>query len=396
MTVLFWRKNKSQMNKKIRCGWEFPPFRLDIVNAMLWRDDQVVPLRHKNFTTLCYLIERHGRLVTKDELLDAVWQNRCVGEAVLRVCINELRQALCDDAHASTYLTTIPRRGYRVDAPVTRIQAGTSEDSGIPVRRSDQLTKSEHWMGRNVAQANLLHIWQKTLESARQIVFLTGEPGIGKTTLIEMFLNQVSNASPMVLRMRCVEHFGEGEALMPMIEAMEKRCRGPQRDKLVELLHRHAPVWLAQLPSVLKPDEREALQREIFGASRDRMVREGCELLEAMSKEAPLILVLEDLHWSDHATIDFLSLLARRHESAPLMVMASYRPVDANLRAHSVTLIHHELQMRDVCSEIELGPFCLDEVKAYLGHRFPDVVIPDSVSQALLARPGGLPLFVSN
>ena len=67
-------------------------------------------------------------------------------------------------------------------------------------------------------------------------------------------------------------------------------------------MHSHAPVWLAQLPSVLKPDERETLQREIFGASRERMVREGCELLEALSKESPLILVLEDLHWSDHAT----------------------------------------------------------------------------------------------
>src|SRR4051794_10575128 len=173
------------MNKKIRSGWEFPPFRLDKVNATLWRNDQLVPLRHKNFTTLCYLIERHGRLVTKDELLDAVWQNRCVGEAVLRVCINELREALCDDAHAPIYLTTIPRRGYRFDARVTRIQAETSEDSGTLVHRRDELIKSERWIGRNEAQANLLHIWQKTLESVRQIVFLTGDPGIGKTILIE-------------------------------------------------------------------------------------------------------------------------------------------------------------------------------------------------------------------
>ena len=74
------------------------------------------------------------------------------------------------------------------------------------------------------------------------------------------------------------------------------------------------------------------------------MVREGCELLEALSKESPLILVLEDLHWSDHATLDFLSLLARRNEPAPLMIVASYRPVDASQRAHPVTLIHRELQ----------------------------------------------------
>src|SRR4051794_13347472 len=390
------------MNSKIKADcWEFLPFRLDKANATLWRNDQVVPLRPKSFAALCFLIERNGQLVTKDELLHAVWQNRCVGEAVLKVCINELRQALCDDAHAPTYLTAIARRGYQFAAPVTRIQARARPEGSviplIPVRRGDQLSnRFGYWVGPESAQARLLTIWQNALGSARQVVFVTGEPGIGKTTLIEMFLNQVSEYSPMVLRMRCVKHFGEGEALMPMIEAMEKRCRAPEGAKLIELLHRYAPVWLAQLPSVLKPDERETLQRQILGASRERMVREGCELLEALSKESPLILVLEDLHWSDHATMDFLSLLARRHESAPLMVMASYRPVDANLRAHSVTLAHRELQMRGVCSEIELGPFCLDEVKAYLAHRFPDVVIPDSVSQALLARTGGVQLFVSN
>jgi DNA-binding winged helix-turn-helix (wHTH) protein/tetratricopeptide (TPR) repeat protein len=386
------------MNSKIQSGWEFPSFRLDKANATLWRGDKVVPLRPKSFSALCYLIERHGQLVTKDELLDAVWQNRCVGEAVLKVCINELRQALDDKAHDPIYLTTIARRGYRFSAPVTAIRAEVpTEETGVPVRQvGPSPVKYRFWVGRESVQAKLFATWQKAVGCVRQVVFVTGEPGIGKTTLIEMFLRQVGEYSPMVLRMRCVKHLGEGEALMPMIEAMEKRCRGPEGAKLIELLHRHAPVWLAQLPSVLKPDEREMLQREIFGASRERMVREGCELLEALSKERPLILVLEDLHWSDHATMDFLSLLARRHESAPLMVVASYRPVDANLRAHPVTSIHRELQMRDVCSEIELAPFSLDEVRTYLARRFPDAVIPDSVSQALFARTGGLPLFVSS
>ena len=172
----------------------------------------------------------------------------------------------------------------------------------------------------------MLAIWQRSLEGLRQVIFLTGEPGIGKTTLIEMFLSEICDHAPTVLRMRCVEHFGQGEALLPMIEAIERRCRAPEGTKLIELLHRQAPVWLAQLPSVLQPEEREALQREIFGASRERMIREGCELLETLSRDAPLILVLEDLHWSDHATLDFLSLLARRSESAALLVLASYRP----------------------------------------------------------------------
>lgn len=388
-----------------RC-WEFSPFRLDTANATLWRNDQLVPLRPKNFAALCYLIERHGQLVTKDELLDAVWRNRCVGEAVLKVCINELRQVLGDDAHAPAYLITVARRGYRFGAPVTEIQPEkkkeTSTGSSLSHLENRLNNRSGYRVGRESAQAALLTIWRHSLENVRQVVFVTGQPGIGKTTLIEMFIDQVSqtsqinNCAPMILRMRCVKHFGEGEALMPMIEAMEKRCRGPEGAKLIESLRKHAPVWLAQLPSVLKLEEREALQREIFGASRERMVREGCELLEALSKDRPLILVLEDLHWSDHATLDFLSLLARRNEAAPLMIVASYRPADASQRAHPVALVHSELQARGVGSEIALKPFSLDEVKDYLVHRFPDIEIPDSVSRALFTRTAGLPLFVSN
>ncbi|ARO87899.1 transcriptional regulator [Nitrosospira lacus] len=391
------------MNTGIQTSyWKFHSFRLDKANAILWHDDQVVPLRPRNFAALCYLIERHGQLVTKDELLDSVWQHRHVGESVLKVCINELRQALGDDARAPAYLVTVARRGYRFIAPVTQVHPSEQLEEPAKkfpagIRRAPQSgARANWWIGRETAQAQLLAIWRHSLEGLRQIVFLTGEPGIGKTTLVEMFLNEVSDYAPLVFRMRCVEHFGQGEALLPMIEAIEKHCRMPEGAKLIELLHRHAPIWLAQLPSVLQPEEREALQREIFGASRERMIREGCELLETLSKDASLILVLEDLHWSDHATLDFLGLLARRSESAALLVLASYRPVDAALQAHSVALVHRELQLREISSEIAIDPFSPDEVRDYLIRRFPAMEMPDSLSRALFARTGGHPLFVSN
>ena len=378
--------------------WEFHPFRLDKINALLWRNDQVVPLRPKSFATLCYLVEHHGQLVTKDKLLDNVWQGRYVCESALKVCINELRQTLGDDARAPTYLATVARRGYRFIASVNQINPSRkTEEAAAGIRHAARLPdRTECWIGRQTAQAQLLATWQCSLESLRQVVFLTGEPGIGKTTLIEMFLNEVSDHTHMVLRMRCVEHFGQGEALLPMIEAIEKRCRAPEGAKLIELLHRHAPVWLAQLPSVVQPEQREALQREIFGASRERMIREGCELLESLSRNAPLILVLEDLHWSDHATLDFLSLLARRNEPAALLVLASYRLVDATLQRHSVASVHRELQLQGTSSEIAIDPFSLDEVKDFLIRRFPGMSIPEEVSHAIFSRTGGLPLFVSN
>lgn len=374
---------------------EFHPFRLDKTNAILWRGDQVVRLRPKSFAMLCYLAERSGTLVTKDELLDEVWQHRCVGEAVLKVCINELRRTLGDSVSAPSYLLTVPRRGYRFIAPVTKSPQETEEAVSAIFPKNQLPDAAAYWIDRGSPQTRLLAIWQKSMKGSRQVVFVTGESGIGKTTQIEMFLSAVSSQNPGVLRMRCVERFGQGEALLPMIEAIEKRCSAPGGRRLVELLYRYAPVWLAQLPSVLQPEERAALQREIFGANRERMVREGCELLETLSK-VPLILVLEDVHWSDHATLDFLSLLAQRHVSACLMVLATYRPVDASQQVHPVTMIHRDLQLRGICSEVALEPFSRDEVKHYLTRRFPRTDIPDSMSQSLFIRTGGHPLFISN
>jgi predicted ATPase len=192
-------------------------------------------------------------------------------------------------------------------------------------------------VGREAELKQLQGALAKTLSGERQIAFLTGEAGIGKTTLIEMFLAEVAEQAPSVLRACCIEHFGQGEALLPLIEAIEHQCRLERGASLIGCLRRHAPVWLAQLPSVLTSEEREALQREILGASRERMLREGCVLLEELCGATPLVLVVEDLHWSDHAMLGFLALLAQRNLPARLLALVSYRPGDADFHTHPVT-----------------------------------------------------------
>jgi len=71
----------------------FPPFRLDLSNEQLWRDTQAIELWPKTFAVLRYLLEHAGRLVTKHELLDAVWGQTVVSDTVLKSCIRELRTA---------------------------------------------------------------------------------------------------------------------------------------------------------------------------------------------------------------------------------------------------------------------------------------------------------------
>ena len=91
----------------------FDPFCLDLANERLWRGSQAIKLRPKVFAVLHHLVGRAGQLVTKEELLNAIWPETFVGEAVLKVAIRQLREALGDNPQSPRFIETAHRRGYR-------------------------------------------------------------------------------------------------------------------------------------------------------------------------------------------------------------------------------------------------------------------------------------------
>lgn len=113
----------------------FPPFRLDRANAQLWRDEELVALRPKTFAILRYLVEHPNRLVTKEEMLRAVWGDTLVSEDGLRDYLREIRQALCDDANAPRFVETVRGRGYRF-LPATTTQPVSSSRFKVQSYRS--------------------------------------------------------------------------------------------------------------------------------------------------------------------------------------------------------------------------------------------------------------------
>src|SRR5262245_43133509 len=118
----------------------FAPFRLDVADAQVWREDEALELRPKTFAVLRYMAERSGRLVTKDELLHGVWGGTFVGEAVLKNCIRELRTALGDAVQAPRFIATVHRRGYRFIAKVK-----VSDRSGGP---RSEVPGADPWYAR--------------------------------------------------------------------------------------------------------------------------------------------------------------------------------------------------------------------------------------------------------
>jgi DNA-binding winged helix-turn-helix (wHTH) protein len=198
---------------------EFAPFRLDLAGERLWRETQPIELRPKAFATLRYLVEHAGRLVTKEELLDAVWPNTAVVDAVLKVRICELRDALGDDAKAPRFIETIHRRGYRFIASLTIAPLhqelgarGWGLDAPPPPTPESQAPSPKSlvssFVGREVELARLEKLFGRALEGHCQIVFVTGEAGIGKTMLGEALLAQVESESTVwSARGQCIEHY---------------------------------------------------------------------------------------------------------------------------------------------------------------------------------------------
>lgn len=398
--------------------------RLDAANQCVWRDSVSIPLTPKSFTVLRYLMERSGQLVTKEELLNAAWPSIYVSDAALKVCIRRLRQTLGDQSHPPRYIETVHWRGYRfvgqvagraelsivspaLDQPVFHHEVGVlparqrpQPDSHIQPFLLDQATvlpSDPPLVGRDAELQHFSRCFEKIQRGDRHTLFVTGPPGIGKTAIVEAFLAEVGqNQRLWVAQGQCIEHYGAGESYLPVLDALYRLCRLPGGESLLSGLRRYAPMWLAQLPSLLTPTERKNLRRELHGSSRERMLREMAEAIEILTADAPLILVLEDLHWSDHATLDLLSFLARRREPARLFMLCVYRPEELARHSHPLKNLKHDLQTHRRSEELSIAPLSPEMIGSYLEARFPRHTFPPVLVAQLHRRTGGNPLFLVN
>src|SRR5271165_421278 len=370
---------------------EFPPFRLDPVNQCLWRrgdeeDEHRILLTPKAFAMLRYLVEHAGRLVTQDEMLEALWPGTYVQPEVLKSHIRDVRAALGDDSKSPRFIETHPRRGYQFVAAV-------SEDPGQGVQFEEPASRI---VGRKAELDRLLGLFQRSRHGQRQLVFVTGEAGIGKTALVETFARQAAAAHPGLLTAhgQCVEGYGGMEPYYAMLEALGQLCHGGDKDAVVQVLASRAPTWLVQFPALVKREQRESLHREIVGATRERMLREIADALEAIAAERPLLPLLSDVHWVDPSTVDLISVLARRRQPARLMLIATYRPVDATLAGHPLHSLKQELLVHHLCHEIALEPLKETEIAEYLAAESEGYAVPEGLAGLLYRHSEGNPLFM--
>ncbi len=370
----------------------FAGFRLDLAAGRLFRGDEPIALRPKTFATLCALAARPGELVTKDDLLDAVWPGVAVTDDMPRFSVRELRRALGDDPASPHLIETVHGRGYRFIAPV---RVGGGRHGGSAAAPSSALATIV--VGRDVELATLAAWLAAAERGERTVGFLAGDAGIGKTTLVDALLAEAGRRDDLVIaRAECREVIGVDEPYRPLLEALQGLAAGPARDAAVATLRVHAPTWLAQLPSLLAADEEAVLRQRLFGATGERMVREFAGWIDAMSSVAPLLLVLEDLHWSDRATLDALAAVAHGRSPARLLVLATYRPVDAIVANHPLRGLVQELRRKRLGADLTLSVLTRDAVRAYIAARFGTTAADDAALVAFVHdRSDGNPFFMT-
>jgi predicted ATPase len=361
----------------------FGPFRLDVGEQRLWKGDEELKLRRKPFAILRFLSENPLRLATQEEVVAAVWGKIAMSESLLRTHMSEVRRVLGEGA-----IETVVGRGYRFLLEVEAEKPAHNQPKHV-----EALPIATSLVGRSGEMDVLRRVFEAALNQRRQMVFITGDPGIGKTALSDAFLAEIAAPNgALIAHGSCVEQFGTGEAYLPVLAALGAVCRGPDGERIVDLLARHAPTWLAQMPGLVRDESLQTLQLRVQGATQARMLRELAEAFEVIAAERPLLLLLEDTQWSDRSTADLIAMLGARRAPARLLVIATCRPAELT-KGDGLARVIAELRAHKQALTLQLETWSEATLAEYLARRFRDSRFPEALAGTIQRMTGGNPLF---
>jgi predicted ATPase len=341
----------------------FGEFRLDAQNECLWHGEEMLSLTPRPFAVLRYLVENPQRLVTHDEMLEALWPETYVQPQVLRTYVLEIRKLLGDDPVVPQFIQTVPKRGYRFVAAV-------SEAEAVHVQQAPSSL-----IGRETELATLLGCFERAQKTERCSIFVTGEAGIGKTALLDAFSAQLCHVEKLrIARGQSIESFGGKEAFYPVREALSDLCSADDG--------KAKSILTAAAPNLFSRNGTNASLGEI------------CEALETLAQHDPLLLIFEDIHWADTSTLDLIAALARRRSRAKILLAASYRSTDIDAH-HPLRLLEQDLLTSRRCEMLRISPLNKEAVRTYLRRELHTEQLPSGLSSLVHQHSAGNPLFMT-
>jgi DNA-binding winged helix-turn-helix (wHTH) protein len=367
--------------------FQFEDFVLDRDAYELRRGGVVVTLQRIPFELLCLLAERHGQLVTREEILERVWGKGVFvdSENSINTAVRKVRRALSDNPEAPRFVATVPARGYRfvaqIRAPKTsRAELFRTRPPGVMVGREREL-------------ASLLSGLDDAASRRGRLFLISGETGVGKTRLADE-VAAVAGAKRMALLVgHCSEH-DEAVAYLPFVEILEnfadrasnlgslRTALGDQGPELARLLPKLKNV-VPELPPPLDLPPAQA-RRHLFNCFFDFAAR--------IASQQPTLMILEDLHWADDSTLSLLDHLTQRLSDLALMVIGTYRDAELDVARPLAKTLEGLLRGR-LATRVRLKELARDEVAAML-NSLSGKSPPAAVVGEIFAETEGNPFFV--
>ena len=307
-----------------------------------------------------------------------------------------IQRMLAKQARARPTAAEVERE-LRVIARQNDSATGRDSKAATPITHKVPSRPIAPIVGRETERRELHAAFQAAQAGRGSLLCIAGEPGIGKTTVIETFLAELAATEAVTIaRGRCSERLAGTEAYLPILEALENLLRLDQA-ALAPMLKQVALVWYVQVALVTEASESFAqLQAEVKGASQERVKRELTNFLQEAARQRPLVLFIDDLHWADVSTIDALSYLASRFEAMNVLIVATYRPSDMLLTKHPFLQIKPDLQARGACRELALAFLTEADIAEYLALEFPHHRFPAEFARLIHAKTEGSPLFMAD
>ncbi len=312
-------------------------------------------------------------------------------DGIVRVQMRRLRERL-----ASYYATEGQHDPLRIDIPKgtyvpsfrSTVSAGAMAHETAPSRART--------VGRNKELAEIDAAFATAAAGRGSLFCLSGEPGIGKTTVVETFLHNLraSAVACWVGRGRCSERLAGSEAYLPLLEALEDLLR--DGDSVVrDLMSAHAPRWYA-LVTRATHEAADTPVAPVSPTTPEQLKRELIAFVNEASRRLPLVVFLDDLHWADASTVDMLGYWVARCQAQRVLVVGTYRQAELLRSKHPFLGVKLELQARGICHDVQLPWLTGAEVNRYLELHYPGHAFPPALSARIHERTEGNPLFLTD
>jgi len=367
----------------------FADIEVDVGSRAVLRQGHPVPLQKKPLDLLLFLLEHRDRAVSKDEILRSVWPDEHVSESSLAVCVTKLRKALGGGSGGAEAIATLHGFGYRFVGSIEGDPGAAEEEVANP--------NAPPLVGRGAELSHIRAAWRRAAAGERQVVLLSGEGGIGKSALVDEILadDELQPERVSILRADCLDLRGGHEPYLPLLDAWSGLCRSPQGRLAVDILRRCAPGWLLQLHGFVDAEERARLTESARGVSPERAQGMLARALRELADLRPVLLVAEDLHWADPATLDLLLRVARDRTPAPLLLLGTFRPEFGAAGHRSLFDFVAQLRRGPQCTELPLSPLASGCIADLIRSSAVRVEPTPQLCSALHERTGGRPLLLA-